>query len=375
MQQELILKIHDSEPARESRAPIGPCSIGRGAENDVVIDAPGVSRRHAVIGNYSDGAQLSDCNSQNGTFVNGRRVVGTATLNNGDVVSIGGVCEITVITLAGDSQSKVTDGVTKPGTVSGNPSITGPLVAVASIAVIMVIAAVIIIERNRREPRPDVKTQSPTPSVFNPPSSPGDSAPSGGAPPLDRTENAVRRLMRRISKDSQVYDFPDESPLRDINVALGQSCKSASLAAALQTISRNRNEFINLAGNQITPDLLAYAVLAESDGAGAPQKLMDTARLMAPKLISLRNTFGDETADSVLIFVSAYPEGVFPRGGHPLLARIPADNPMRERKVWSLARRGKFKTGQYEFVLRFIAYGIIAGNPGQCGIALPKLDF
>ncbi|HEY8459181.1 MAG TPA: hypothetical protein VIM99_02310, partial [Blastocatellia bacterium] len=174
----------------------------------------------------------------------------------------------------------------------------------------------------------------------------------------------------------QPYAFPDESPLREINDALGRGCKSPSLAAALQTIDRNRDEFINLAGNQIAPDLLAYAVLAETDGGGAgPRKLMDAARLMAPKLISLRNTFGDETADSVLIFVSAYPEGVFPKGAHPLLGRIPGDNPMRERKVWSLARRGKFKPGQYEFVLRFIAYGIIAGNPRRCGIEPPKLDF
>ncbi|HEY6401518.1 MAG TPA: FHA domain-containing protein, partial [Blastocatellia bacterium] len=73
MPQELILKIHDSKPARELNAPIGSCSIGRGEENDVVIDAPGVSRRHAVIAHYSDDAQISDCNSQNGTFVNGRQ--------------------------------------------------------------------------------------------------------------------------------------------------------------------------------------------------------------------------------------------------------------------------------------------------------------
>jgi hypothetical protein len=197
---------------------------------------------------------------------------------------------------------------------------------------------------------------------------------------LDHIESAARQLMRRISRDSQVYDFPDESPLRDINGAVGQCSQSASLAAALQTIAGNRDEFIKLARNQITPDLLAYAVLAETNGGanGAsanPRRLMYTARAMAPKLISLRNTFGDETADSVLIFVAAYTEGVFPRGGHPLLSRIPGDNPMRERKVWSLARRGKFKPGQYEFVLRFIAYGIIAGNPKQYGIESPKLDF
>lgn len=383
MPQELILKIHDSEPAREARAPLGPCSIGRGEENDVMIDAPGVSRRHAVIGHYSDGAQISDCNSQNGTFVNGRRIVGSAPLNIGDVISLGGVCEITVVTRAGDAQPAATAGVMKAPRVSGKPpnkALMTPIVASASIAVIVIIAVVVIFDSNGRDTEPGFKTPVPTPAAFVSPSPPDPSIHPDGAVTMDRIESAARQLMRRISRDSQVYDFPDESSLRDINDAVGQCRQSASLAAALQTINRNRDEFIRLAGNQITPDLLAYAVLAETNGgangAGAiPRRLMDTARSMAPKLISLRNTFGDETSDSVLIFVAAYPEGVFPRGGHPLLSRIPGDNPMRERKVWSLERRGKFKPGQYEFVLRFIAYGIIAGNPKHCGIESPKLDF
>jgi hypothetical protein len=391
MPRELILKIHDSEPAREARAPLGPCYIGRGEENDVMIDAPGVSRRHAVIGHYSDGAQISDCNSQNGTFVNGRRIVGSAPLNIGDVISLGGVCEITVVTRAGDAQPAAAAGVMKAPPVPGSPlkkakkaknALMTPIVALASIALIVVIAVVVILDSNGRDTEPGFKTPTPTPTpaAFVSPSPPGPLIRPDGVVALDRIESAARQLMRRISRDSQVYDFPDESPLRDINGAVGRGCQSASLAAALQTISRNSNEFVRLAGNQITPDLLAYAVLAETNGgangAGAnPRRLMDTARSMAPKLISLRNTFGDETADSVLIFVAAYPEGVFPRGGHPLLSRIPGDNPMRERKVWSLERRGKFKPGQYEFVLRFIAYGIIAGNPKHCGIESPKLDF
>src|SRR5215467_1635166 len=121
MPRELILKIHDTEPAREVSAPIGRCSIGRSSENDVMIDAPGVSRRHAVIGHYSDGAQISDCNSQNGTFVNGRRIVGSAPLNIGDVISLGGVCEITVVKRAGDAQPAAAAGVMKAPPASGNP--------------------------------------------------------------------------------------------------------------------------------------------------------------------------------------------------------------------------------------------------------------
>lgn len=379
MPQELILKIHDITPAREVSAPIGRCSIGRSADNDVVIDLSGVSRRHAVIVHYSDGAQISDCDSQNGTFVNGRQVVGSVTLNDGDVVSLGAACKITVTVRAADSRPEDPARVGTPPPESGNSLPTAPIVAVASIALIVIIAAVVIIRMNGGERRSNGKTPTPTPDGSRSPSPSPTPKRSEEEVALERIENAVRQLMRRISNDSQVYAFPDASPRREIKDVLGQSCKSATLSAALQTISRNRNEFIKLAGNQITPDLLAYAVLAETNrgaqnSANLPN-LMDTARLMAPKLISLRNTFGDETADSVLIFVAAYPEGVFPKGGHPLLGRIPRDNPMRERKIWSLKRRGKFKPGQYEFVLRFIAYGIIADNPGQCGIALPKLDF
>jgi hypothetical protein len=262
----------------------------------------------------------------------------------------------------------------KPRIGFGKSSLTPPMIALASMAVIVVTAAVALIVRYWVTPPPpdhdDYVTPSPAPSVFKAPSPSPTSI-----RPEELIENAARQLMRRISNDSQAYSFPDASPIREIKDAVGQCCKSARLAAALQTISQNRNEFIRLAGNQIKPDLLAYAVLAETNGGAYPSNPVNTARAMGPKLISLRNTFGDETTDSVLIFVSAYPEGVFPKGGHPLLERIPGDNPMQDRKVWSLARRNRFKPGQYEFVLRFIAYGIIADNPAQCGIQSPKLDF
>lgn len=47
-----------------------------------------VSRRHAVIVSADDAVILQDCESLNGTFVNGRRV-GRETLRQGDVVVIG----------------------------------------------------------------------------------------------------------------------------------------------------------------------------------------------------------------------------------------------------------------------------------------------
>ena len=63
-------------------------TIGRLADNTVVIDHPSVSSHHACV--FSDGEHtiVEDLQSTNGTFVNGRRVA-RRTLRNGDVVLVG----------------------------------------------------------------------------------------------------------------------------------------------------------------------------------------------------------------------------------------------------------------------------------------------
>ncbi len=63
-------------------------TIGRGAENDVVITDKRVSRIHCGI-SYKDGHYfLRDCNSRNGTLVNGR-LVDACQLNAGDRIQLG----------------------------------------------------------------------------------------------------------------------------------------------------------------------------------------------------------------------------------------------------------------------------------------------
>ncbi|HEV8229418.1 MAG TPA: DUF3662 and FHA domain-containing protein [Candidatus Limnocylindria bacterium] len=67
-----------------------PLLIGRDEENDVVLDDPRVSRKHAEIrlrlGRYT----LYDLQSTNGTYVNGRRVA-EVVLNDGDRISVAGL--------------------------------------------------------------------------------------------------------------------------------------------------------------------------------------------------------------------------------------------------------------------------------------------
>lgn len=62
--------------------------IGRTPDNDIVIDNLAVSRIHSVIEDDKGGYYIRDCDSLNGTIVNGRRV-GRALLKNADEMQIG----------------------------------------------------------------------------------------------------------------------------------------------------------------------------------------------------------------------------------------------------------------------------------------------
>lgn len=64
--------------------------VGRSRDNDVVLDHSSVSRHHLEFF-YDDlgNVFLTDLNSSNGTFVNGRRITGSVQLNHNDIVKAG----------------------------------------------------------------------------------------------------------------------------------------------------------------------------------------------------------------------------------------------------------------------------------------------
>lgn len=66
-------------------------TIGRGKENDIIIDDATVSRQHATIIQTEDGLFISDNGSSNGTFINGNRIQGEARLNPNDILKLGTV--------------------------------------------------------------------------------------------------------------------------------------------------------------------------------------------------------------------------------------------------------------------------------------------
>jgi len=64
-------------------------SIGRSPSNDLVFQAPKVSRQHAAINKYKDQYIIIDLKSSNGVYVNGKKVE-EHNLKEGDEISIGG---------------------------------------------------------------------------------------------------------------------------------------------------------------------------------------------------------------------------------------------------------------------------------------------
>jgi hypothetical protein len=72
---------------REYAIAVLPFVIGRDAASDVVVESGEVSRRHAEIVHRPEGEMLVDL-SNNGVWINEKRVTGKATLARGDVIRV-----------------------------------------------------------------------------------------------------------------------------------------------------------------------------------------------------------------------------------------------------------------------------------------------
>jgi pSer/pThr/pTyr-binding forkhead associated (FHA) protein len=83
-------------------------TIGRSADNDIVLEHRSVSRRHTIIQETDRRFSIRDLNSSNGTWVHGRRI-SAAQLGDGDVLRCGEV-ELTFHHVVGEKES----GVARP---------------------------------------------------------------------------------------------------------------------------------------------------------------------------------------------------------------------------------------------------------------------
>jgi DNA-binding NtrC family response regulator len=104
-------------------------TIGRGAENELVLPEPECSRKHCEI-TYREGRwYIKDYGSRNGTFVNDRPVVGEQPLHSGEVIRIALVKIQFTMVYSGDTASSMnayTDDRALPETGEAIPQVSGP---------------------------------------------------------------------------------------------------------------------------------------------------------------------------------------------------------------------------------------------------------
>jgi pSer/pThr/pTyr-binding forkhead associated (FHA) protein len=78
----------DSDGRRIQLRRDAPTKIGRSLDNDLVLPLQSISRHHASISMVDGSFCLRDLNSQNGSFVSGKRV-SEASLRDGDTIKLG----------------------------------------------------------------------------------------------------------------------------------------------------------------------------------------------------------------------------------------------------------------------------------------------
>ena len=395
-------------------------SIGRTPDNDLAIEHSSLSRRHAVIENFDGQVHLTDCGSQNGTEVNGSAILASAVLHDGDLITLGGVCDIEVVIASVQSNSpsppRVAVGanraIRETQNVSALPvsrpapspkragtwlgTTTGQLVAAGAGLLVIVVSVGLLLfivhqagptrNTNRGQGNPknsniDVSQENSSPQSETSPlaqASPidGDGNGSNSTVNISQIEASAAGVMHRLSSDDKTYGF-SEKALQDIARRVNEYRSSPTLAANLTAVQRNVALLNGIARQQgMESGLLIYVVLtlAEANHGGDPRTI---AQGVIGDLLALRATFGTNDADSSLIVLAAFKMGSGEKKSHPLLSTIRhlVKNPLVQRNVWYLNDKGGLDPGAYNFVVSVLALGVISQNPAQFGVSSPPLVF
>ena len=65
--------------------------LGRDPDVEILLDSPGVSRRHALLTISDSSATIEDLGSKNGTLLGDNRVNGPRSVGDGDTITVGSV--------------------------------------------------------------------------------------------------------------------------------------------------------------------------------------------------------------------------------------------------------------------------------------------
>ena len=92
-------------PPQDHVLAVGRNTVGRRADNDVVIASPYVSRQHCAIVVFPDGrCVLQDLGSTDGVYVDGERLKYPVWLRDGDEIRVGGRRLVLLVSVNGSTK-------------------------------------------------------------------------------------------------------------------------------------------------------------------------------------------------------------------------------------------------------------------------------
>lgn len=423
MYSEITLIIYNVETGREERIKVDArrFSIGRSTENELVIEDARLSRRHALIESFDGAAQISDCGSQNGTFVNGEPIVGAVELKDGDLITLGGPQEITVevrqhsVAGTGTGYASSPSRIQAPGTnaflpfdkgaaPAGPPFPFNPQVIAGGAAILILLVAGLLLAFNRK-PTPG-PSQRPNAAITQEQDSPAaqDQGSSVTSTPelepardqegpanidtnvnpdsaeLKMIEKKILIVMSSVSNDSR--PFVPSDVVRQVSEKITKYRGSSFLRDEMRVMKQRGIPQLAAAAksNDLKPALLVLAALARMDRDGLRGDPVTTAEAILPTLAKLRIIFGTELANDSLLVIATCdqpPSGNF----HPLqltiskLANAQPESVSKIRTVWYLYDHQKINAQAYELVLRFLAIGVVAQDPQHFGVDAEPLSF
>lgn len=190
----------------------------------------------------------------------------------------------------------------------------------------------------------------------------------------ERIEPLAAEVMRGISSDPN----PNirEKYLKEISARVRGYRGSKTLAASLG-VMRSRG-LAQLAGTArssgLKLPLVAYAGLARADRTGSADPVRAAQELL-PQLTKMARLFSTELANDSLLTVAACDEGASLFQTINRLSQRERETPTTIRNVWYLHERRQLDPRAYDFVLRFLAIGVVAQNPRQFQIDAEPLRF
>ncbi|HKV39041.1 MAG TPA: hypothetical protein VJX67_07500, partial [Blastocatellia bacterium] len=331
------------------------------------------------------------------------RIAGPVVLRNGDRISIGDACSLTVhmaswdqpppplsVGKAGSRPRPVTHAAEKREAVSQSlwSSKIALISGLAVLGALAFIALILFGTPGTTGPRPPLD-QTPASEAgrdtsnseaLGPRKGSGDEP--GGGMSRAHLEEAAQQILTQISDDSQAYDFPPDA-IGDISAKVEQYRESKKLAAAMSSMAPDCERLAGQARPFVTPALVIYAAMTDVVTGRTDVRPAEAAQRCIPLMTDIWKLLGNRTGDEGLLLIAAYRmgpvEGRDRPGGksHPLLAamRRVSQGVGMKRTVWYLYKNNGIDKETYEFVVSFLAIAVLTQHPAEFGISAPALTF